>query len=72
MLVEYYFKIKHIKGIDNTRVDALSRKVELQSKEKIEGVILKMDNNGKIRYNYPQLIATQEELERVYELLKSF
>jgi len=29
MLVEYYFKIKYIKGIDNARVDALSRKVEL-------------------------------------------
>jgi len=31
-----------------------------------------MDNNGKIRYNYLQLIATQEKLERVYKLLKSF
>jgi len=29
MLVEYHFKIKYIKGIDNTRADALSRKVEL-------------------------------------------
>jgi len=29
MLVEYYFEIKHIKGIDNVRVDILSRKVEL-------------------------------------------
>jgi len=29
MLAEYYFKIKYIKGIDNTRVDVLSRKVEL-------------------------------------------
>jgi len=29
MLVEYYFKIKYIKGTDNTRVDALSRKAEL-------------------------------------------
>jgi len=29
MLVEYYFKIKYIKGIDNTRTDVLSRKVEL-------------------------------------------
>jgi len=29
MLVEYYFEIEYIKGIDNTRVDALSRKVEL-------------------------------------------
>jgi len=29
MLVEYYFKIKYIKGIDNVRADALSRKAEL-------------------------------------------
>jgi len=29
ILVEYYFKIKHIKGIDNTRADTLSRKAEL-------------------------------------------
>jgi len=29
MLVEYYFKIKHIKGTDNTRVDVLNRKAEL-------------------------------------------
>jgi len=31
-----------------------------------------MDNDGKIRYNYSQLITTQEKLERVYKLLKSF
>jgi len=31
-----------------------------------------MDNDRKIRYNYPQLTATQEELERVYKSLKSF
>jgi len=58
MLVEYYFKIKYIKGTDNARVDALSKKAELQSKEKIEGAILRMDNDRKIRYNYPQLTAT--------------
>jgi len=52
MLVEYYFKIKYIKGTDNARADMLSRKAELQGKEKIKGVILRMDNNGKIRYNY--------------------
>jgi len=52
MLVKYHFKIKHIKGIDNARADALSKKVELQDKEKIKRVILRMDENGKIRYNY--------------------
>jgi len=29
MLVEYYFKIKYIKGTDNARADAFSRKVKL-------------------------------------------
>jgi len=52
MLVEYYFEIKYIKGIDNTRVDVFSRKVELQGKGKIEEVILRIDSDRKIRYNY--------------------
>jgi len=52
MLVKYYFKIEYIKGINNARADMLSRKAELQDKEKIKEVILRMDNNGKIRYNY--------------------
>ena len=29
ILVEYYFKIKHIKGTDNIKVDTLNRKTEL-------------------------------------------
>ena len=29
MLTEYYFKIEYIKGIDNTKTDTLSKKVEL-------------------------------------------
>jgi hypothetical protein len=29
MLIEYYFKIWYTKGIENTRVDALSRKAKL-------------------------------------------
>jgi len=52
MLAKYYFEIKYIKGIDNTRVDALSRKVKLQDNKKVKGVILRMDEDGKIRYNY--------------------
>jgi len=52
MLVKYYFEIEYIKGTDNAKVDALSRKAELQGKEKIKGVILRMDNDGRIRYNY--------------------
>jgi len=52
MLVEYYFKIKYIKGTNNVRVDMLSRKAELQDNKKVKGVILRMDEDGKIRYNY--------------------
>ena len=29
MLIEYYFKIKHIKGTDNIKADTLSKKAEL-------------------------------------------
>jgi len=29
MLAEYYFEIKYIKGINNIKVDILSRKTEL-------------------------------------------
>jgi len=52
MLAEYYFEIKHIKGIDNARADAFSRKVELQDDKKVKGVILRKDEDSKIRYNY--------------------
>jgi len=52
MLAEYYFKIKYIKGTDNVRVDTLSRKVKLQDNKKVKGVILRIDKDGKIRYNY--------------------
>jgi len=52
MLVEYYFKIKYIKGIDNARADALSRKAKLQDNKKVKGAILRIDKDRKIRYNY--------------------
>jgi len=41
-----------MKGIDNTRVDALSRKIKLQGNKKVKGAILRIDNDGRIRYNY--------------------
>jgi len=52
MFAEYYFKIKYIKGIDNIKVNIFNRKVELQNNKKVKGVILRMDKDGKIRYNY--------------------
>ena len=66
MLIEYYFEIQHTKGTENKRVDILSRKAKLQNNKKLLGVMLKKDNNGLIRYNYPKLAVTQE-----YKLLES-
>jgi len=63
MLAEYHFKIKHVKGSDNTRADALSRKKELQRNDKMSGALLKLDKDGKIRYNYPQLLKTHKAPE---------
>jgi len=34
------------------RVDALNRKAELQDNKKVKEAILRMDKDGKIRYNY--------------------
>ena len=58
MLAEYYFKIQYTKGIENARVDALSRKAELQNNKKLLGAMLRKDKDGLIRYNYPKLAAT--------------
>jgi len=52
MLAEYYFEIEYIRGIDNIKVDALSRKAKLQEDKKVKGAILRMDSGGKIKYNY--------------------
>jgi len=41
-----------MKGTDNAKVDTLSKKAELQGKEKIKGVILRINKNRRIRYNY--------------------
>ena len=53
MLIEYYFEIKHVKGLDNAKADTFSRKEELQRNNKVSGTLFKEDNNGKIRYNHP-------------------
>ena len=69
MLIEYYFKIQYTKGTKNVRVDILSRKVELQNKDKLLGAILHKDKNRLIRYNYPKLAAITKE--RTYKTLES-
>ena len=58
MLIEYYFKIQYTKGTKNIRADILSRKAKLQNNKKLLEAMLKKDNNGLIRYNYPKIIVT--------------
>ena len=60
MLTEYYFKIEHVKGLDNAKADALSRKKELQRSDKISEALFKENSNRKIRYNHPQLSGTHK------------
>ena len=60
MLAEYHFKIEHVKGLDNAKADALSRKKKLQSNDKMSGALLKLKENGKIQYNHPQLAGTHK------------
>ena len=60
MLIEYYFEIQYTKGIENVRVDALSRKAKLQNNKKLLGVMLCKDEDRLIRYDYLKIVATQE------------
>ena len=64
ILFKYYFEIKYISGIDNARVDILSRKAELQGNKKLLGAMLRLDKDRKVRYNYLQLAGT-------YKILRS-
>ena len=61
MLIEYYFKIQYTRGTKNVKVDALSKKVELQNNNKLLGALLQKDKDGLIRYNYPKLVVTKED-----------
>jgi len=67
MLAEYHFKIKHVKGSDNTKTDALSRKKELQKSNKMSGALFKESSNKKIRYNHLQLSGTHKALKNSWE-----
>jgi len=53
--------------LNNARADALSRKEELQKSNKMSGTLFKEDNNGKIRYNYLQLLKTHKILKNLWE-----
>jgi hypothetical protein len=62
ILAEYYFEIEYVKSIDNIRADILSRKTELQGSKKLLGIMLRINKDRKIRYNYPQIVAVYEAL----------
>ena len=62
MLAEYYFKIKHIKGLDNAKANTFNRRKKLQTNNTVSGTLFKKDKNEKIRYNYLQLSATHKAL----------
>ena len=70
MLTEYHFKVQYIKGTDNARADALSKKAKLQNNKKLLGAILQKDKNGLIRYNYLKIAAIRET-SQIYKLLES-
>jgi len=48
MLTEYHFKIKYVKGLNNAKTDALSRKKKLQRSDKVSGTLFKENSNKKI------------------------
>ena len=52
ILSKYYFEIKYISGTDNIKADALNRKIKQQKNKNPLEVILKLDKNRKVRYNY--------------------
>ena len=62
MLAEYHFKIEHVSRIDNTKANIFSRKAELQRREKPLGIILRLNKDRRVRYNYPQLAGTYKVL----------
>ena len=67
MLIEYYFEIEYIKGIDNAKADILSKKAELQGRKKPLDVILRLDKDKKIKYNYLYLAGTYNALKSSQE-----
>ena len=63
MLAKYYFKIKHVKGLDNAKADIFNRKEKLQNNNKVLEALLKLNENGKIKYNHLQLTGTHKALK---------
>jgi len=67
IFAEYHFKIEHVKESDNAKADTLSKKKELQRNDKMSGALFKENSDGKIWYNYPQLLKTHKALKSLWE-----
>ena len=61
--VHHSISYKASSQIDNARADILDRKAELQDREKPLDAILRLDEDRKIKYNYPQLAGTHKALK---------
>jgi hypothetical protein len=48
--------------MDNIRADIFSRKAELQNNKKLLSTMLHINKDGKIRYNYLQILAVYKVL----------
>ena len=53
----------YVKGTNNIKVDIFSRKTELQGSKKLLNIILRIDKDSKIKYNYLKLIIVYKVLE---------
>ena len=49
--------------MDNIKVDIFNKKAELQGNEKLLNAILRIDKDGKIKYNYLKLVVVYKVLE---------
>lgn len=73
-LASYNFVIKHVRGKENARADALSRRPDLITHEKQEGALLRRKNHdwtvpiqdfeGYCRYNTPEIQEARELMKK--------
>jgi hypothetical protein len=60
-MAPFNFKIIHVKGTENVRADALSRRPDYYQKHEVQATIFRQNEDGSLSYNHPRLAATQEK-----------
>jgi hypothetical protein len=70
LLASYNFQIHYQKGLENEKIDALSRKNNYRDKTKVELYsIFRQNENGSLEYNYRiqanSLIVKDKDWEKV-------